>query len=668
MDLQMTWQNRRRKAGPPLGLKNLGNTCYLNSVLQCLTYTPPLAQFCLSSQHSSLCKSLFANREKECPFCILERQIARSLSIDGPLDAPSKIHKCLPLFADHFRWGRQEDSHEFLRYVIDACHNACLRLLKRLSVASANGNGNCNGATKGESGTRSTVMKEIFGGALLSQVKCLSCKGESNKTDEIMDISLDLFQSNSLKDALARFFQPEVLDGNNKYSCGKCEKLSVARKQMFILRAPNVLVIQLKRFEGIHGGKINRNIEFEEVLVLSRFMHNTSQDSQPEYNLFGSVVHSGFSPESGHYYAYIKDASGRWYCCNDAHVSLSSSQEVLSEKVYILFYLLSNQTPRSGKTGHPCNTTKSSDSNGSAVSPKLKSSELLKTPLVKPNGVSSKTCASTMLKNGRITPNPQIKQISLKNFDMKKVISNGKSNLEVNNNVSIGKDNKLSGLSSSGKSETVYEGEALAAPNGMTVNGNISSELVELNTGNKMSMPNGTGCTNLLQVKVHKSIETKILAHLERDPEHSSSSTTRDDHSDLPSIKRKTQGCGSTEASIQCSEEAKSLSAEDISCKTQITYRNHNIKELENLKEVLAGEASSKLLACGWVDNVHSFMRTRKRLCVQAAGSCPDSSLLRKQLKDDARRTFLSQIPESLKEHLVDRLRSFSQGKPFLDA
>lgn len=30
------------------------------------------------------------------------------------------------------------------------------------------------------------------------------------------------------------------------------------------------------------------------------------QDQQPEYNLFGTIVHSGYSPDSGHYYAYIK--------------------------------------------------------------------------------------------------------------------------------------------------------------------------------------------------------------------------------------------------------------------------------------------------------------------------------------------------------------------------
>lgn len=38
------------------GLANLGNTCYLNSVLQCLTYTEPFAAYLQSGRHKSLCK------------------------------------------------------------------------------------------------------------------------------------------------------------------------------------------------------------------------------------------------------------------------------------------------------------------------------------------------------------------------------------------------------------------------------------------------------------------------------------------------------------------------------------------------------------------------------------------------------------------------------------
>lgn len=152
-------------------------------------------------------------RKRDCPFCILEKRIVRSLKIDLVQDAPSKIQSCIRIFAEHFRGGRQEDAHEFLRYVIDACHNTCLRLKKLRrkggDTAAVNGNGG------------NTVVKEIFGGALQSQVKCLTCGSESNKVDEIMDISLDVLHSNSLKDAMQKFFQPEVLDGNNKYKCDK---------------------------------------------------------------------------------------------------------------------------------------------------------------------------------------------------------------------------------------------------------------------------------------------------------------------------------------------------------------------------------------------------------------------------------------------------------------
>ncbi|KAG6793804.1 hypothetical protein POTOM_003027 [Populus tomentosa] len=633
--LQMSWQpnllSQQRKNGP-LGLKNLGNSCYLNSVLQCLTYTPPLANFCLRFQHTSLCNSLASgDRKRDCPFCILEKQIVRSLSSDLAHDVPEKIQSCLKIFAEHFRCGRQEDAHEFLRYVIDACHNTCLRL-KKLSWKGI------------ENGGDGSVVKKIFGGALQSQVKCLCCNCESNKVDEIMDISLDVLNSNSVRDAMQKFFQPEVLDGNNKYKCENCKKLVAARKQMSVLQAPNVLVIQLKRFEGIFGGKIDKAIAFEEVLVLSSFMSKTSQDPQPKYNLFGIIVHSGYSLEAGHYYAYIKDAIGQWYCCNDSYVTLSTLQEVLSEKAYILFFSRTNQRPASADSAFTSNGVKSCELNGSEVSKSSKAAVPLKALPTKPQvEQSSRKDISAMSKIDRVPSSSPVKFSFVGNSGSKSVTSsvNGKvdphkcQNKEMNGNVKETVhveicDKDVSTVTSSNgfekhKNVDAVEGEthhtfAAASENVHSQNGACDSVKPHICDSNDTS-------SKLTPGRGHDQLELQ--------------NGGMKYHADISGLKRKLK----EESCILLSQDAQSLA------------------KVEEFKEVLNQEASFILGSCGLSDKVYNFMRARKRSCIQEAGNKPSGTDLKKLLIADAKRTYIPQIPESLKEDLVKRLQLFSQEK-----
>ena len=67
------------------------------------------------------------------------------------------------------------------------------------------------------------------------------------------------------------------------------------------------------------GGKINKPVVYPEHLNMRPYMSDIRGPSQ-WYRLFGVLVHFGFSCHSGHYYCYVKNSNGTWYCMNDSQV------------------------------------------------------------------------------------------------------------------------------------------------------------------------------------------------------------------------------------------------------------------------------------------------------------------------------------------------------------
>ncbi|KAJ3991792.1 Usp36 protein [Lentinula boryana] len=313
-DIDLSWPQGARLGS---GLYNTGNTCFLNSSIQCLVHTPPLLHLLVKHKPSE-CEFLCPSKNF-CMTCSL-RSVAIQSHKSNSAFSPNQVSGKLQVIAKHMRRGRQEDSHEFLRYAIDGLQKSCLagqppKIDHKLA--------------------ETTWVHKLFGGKLRSRVACQSCGYNSDTFDSILDLSLDIHHSQHLKDALRKFVAPDYLKGADKYKCEKCKKHVNATKQFTIHDAPPVLTVHLKRFSPM-GSKIGHMVSYDEQLSLSPYMSEGQYG--PNYTLYGVICHAGGGPHSGHYYAYVKSRDNRWHEMNDESVTTASTP-TRNKNSYILFYI-----------------------------------------------------------------------------------------------------------------------------------------------------------------------------------------------------------------------------------------------------------------------------------------------------------------------------------------
>ncbi|KAI3460060.1 hypothetical protein Pfo_016723 [Paulownia fortunei] len=304
----------------PCGLKNCGNSCYANAVLQCLAFTPPLTAYFLQGLHAKTC-----HKKEWCFTCEFEALVKKAKEGNYPL-SPARIMSQMQRVATHLGNGREEDAHEFLRYAIDAMQFVCLKEAGVNVLSSLE--------------EETTLLGLTFGGYLQSKIECMRCGGKSKQHERIMDLTVEIGgEIGTLEDALRQFTRSEILDGENKYHCGRCKSYEKAKKKLRVLEAPNVLTIALKRFQSGKFGKLNKAVKFPEILNLAPYMSGTS-DKSPIYQLYGVVVHLDVKNAtfSGHYVCCIKNNQGRWFKADDSMVQVVELKNVLWNNAYMLFY------------------------------------------------------------------------------------------------------------------------------------------------------------------------------------------------------------------------------------------------------------------------------------------------------------------------------------------
>ncbi|XP_069767450.1 ubiquitin carboxyl-terminal hydrolase 8 isoform X2 [Narcine bancroftii] len=328
------------------GLRNLGNTCYMNSILQCLCNTPQLAEyFNKNCYQRDINRSNILGHKGEVAeeFGIIMKTLwSGQYKCISPRDFKGRIGK----INDTFAGCVQQDSQELLLFLMDGLHED-LNEAERKRYKEEN-NDSLDDARVAELAWKKhkllnkSIIVTLFQGQFKSTVQCLTCHKRSRTFEAFMYLSLPLPSSSkcSLQDCLKSFSKEEKLTDNNRFHCSNCKAHRDSTKKLEIWKLPPILLVHLKRFsyEGRWKQKLQTNVDFPlENLELSNYVIGPKNNVK-KYNLYAVSNHYG-GLDGGHYTAYCKNAvKQRWFKFDDHDVSEISASSVRSSAAYILFY------------------------------------------------------------------------------------------------------------------------------------------------------------------------------------------------------------------------------------------------------------------------------------------------------------------------------------------
>ena len=359
---------------PTIGLQNLGATCYMNAVLQCIAHFHEVSEEILTWYKYSNDPNK-KNRKLSYAFA----EVLNNLYIENQNQsqnknndfyyyksnnksyAPTNFKQIVGDLNPLFRGIQANDSKDMMNFIVEKMHEE-LNPLRVNNIQNNNYIDQTNELAtfnyfKAEFDINyHSALSDYLYGIQKSVTLCLSCNNMIFNFQTynflifpLLDVKKYITMCNyqnpffnmqnyvlNLIDCFKYFQKIDLFTGLNQIFCNKCKCLRDANYCTMLHNVPTILCIVLNR--GKDNKDFLENINFGTKLDLSDFLQD--KNDLGIYYLIGVVVHVGDSSMSGHFFAYCRSHfTCPWYKYNDSIVTLSNEKEIYSVgKPYILFY------------------------------------------------------------------------------------------------------------------------------------------------------------------------------------------------------------------------------------------------------------------------------------------------------------------------------------------
>ena len=271
----------------PTGIDNVGNTCYLNSALQVLFFSPQLTNIIM----------FFKDRFDNGKDCVTKSYISivEQLYSGKKPQVADLMHNFLKEYKYFENMRMQHDSHETTMCILDSLYES----LK---------------------GSKDNFISTIFDSVFENVVRCKDCGHKVVNKETARNICINS-NAETVQEGIDATFAEEKMDD---YKCDMCSEKDCYRKKTHTKHS-YIVIITINMYDN-YGRKAKTTMNID----------NSIEINDKKYTLYASVCHHG-SADNGHYTASVK-SDNNWYIIDDETVYEVKDQNLHLRNAYTLFY------------------------------------------------------------------------------------------------------------------------------------------------------------------------------------------------------------------------------------------------------------------------------------------------------------------------------------------